>query len=1143
MKKLPLVCALTLVLSFAFAQHEKPYGTNANTPLWVQLMYSGTANEGEIVQAYESHYKTHPFVKNKHTQYYKRWLRNIARETLPQYNTKTFKENQQHYLELTQTLQDLKGPSSQWQCIGPFDFDLKAESQSYAAGAAHVYTVEQSISNPNVLYAGTATAGVWKTIDKGQNWTQLTNDMLFTSVFSIEIDHTDENTVYFEGGGSVYKTTDGGTTWNLLNDVILTSVIHDVMDLVMHPTNNQILFLASDQGFYRSLDAGASWTQQLSGAFQELEFHPTNPDIIYCVEQSGNRTYLHRSDDGGNNFALKINGWPAPISTDEQNRTEIAVSLAAPDNVYALATGEANGGSGLYGIYVSTDTAETWTFQCCGPQPGGPASLTNQNLMAWAKDGTDDGGQYYYDLALEVSETDPNKIHVAGVNHWISTDMGATFTCPSAWYDSDFDEYVHADIHDIRYFGNDLWFACDGGIFYSSNGGDTITPMMNGIAGTDFWGYGAGFQNGDVMLGGTYHNGTLLKDGNTYINGWISTGGGDNVLGHVNFGDDRKAVHDYGGKILSGDRTQPITNFQFDSLPSVTYITGASSEIVNDPRCYNIAYIGNGTGLYKTTDFGTTFQLVHSFGGQVAAIEVAWSDPDVMYISTYPGWWSTKEIWRTNDGGITWTDITPTNAQITNEDWVPYDLAVSSTDANTVWMARTSQYNGYPDMDGYNVFKSSNGGTTWNTYSTPTLDGESIVNIVHHRGTNGGVYIGTRRAVYYRNSSLTDWQLFNNNLPAVTHSTKLVPYYKGGKLRNGTNRSAYEVDFYETAPPSAQIAADRFTADCLNESIQFIDHSALSNDNPMWQWTFQGGTPNSSTQQNPVVTYSTPGFYDVSLTVTDDYGTSTQDYVAFIEYTANTTASLQEDFETSFVPAGWRLFNAAGTYNWQSFNATNGVNCTPTTVAFVDHYSIDQVGDEAELITSKVDMNGMAIPMLTYDYAYAQYGSGYEDGFRIEISNDCGTSWTMIYEEFGDSLQTVPPQGNWWEPACGDWQSMAFDLSAWSNDTIMVRFVAINDFGNNFFLDNINIDDVTEIEEKPLEQNVQLYPNPTSGAFFLATMESVDVEIYSSEGRLIKTVNNLPAGQTQLNFEGTSGLYYIRIFSEDEVVLKKLIRM
>ena len=98
------------------------------------------------------------------------------------------------------------------------------------------------------------------------------------------------------------------------------------------------------------------------------------------------------------------------------------------------------------------------------------------------------------------------------------------------------------------------------------------------------------------------------------------------------------------------------------------------------------------------------------------------------------------------------------------------------------------------------------------------LSGENITNIEYHRGSNDGIYLGTRKNVYYKNDSMTEWVLFNNNLPLSTYSTQLVPYYKEGKLKNGTNRSVWEVDFYETSSPSAQIAADKLTINCLNNN-------------------------------------------------------------------------------------------------------------------------------------------------------------------------------------------------------------------------------------------------------------------------------------------------------------------------------------
>ena len=128
------------------------------------------------------------------------------------------------------------------------------------------------------------------------------------------------------------------------------------------------------------------------------------------------------------------------------------------------------------------------------------------------------------------------------------------------------------------------------------------------------------------------------------------------------------------------------------------------------------------------------------------------------------------------------------------------------------------------------------------------------------------MYIGTRESVYYRNSSMSDWDIYDANLPKNTYSTQLIPYYREGLLRNGTSRSAYEINFYENTPPSAQIAADRLTINCINDTVRFVDHSAVRLSSASWLCSFPGGDPSSSTQENPIVVYSQPGTYDVSLT-------------------------------------------------------------------------------------------------------------------------------------------------------------------------------------------------------------------------------------------------------------------------------------
>jgi photosystem II stability/assembly factor-like uncharacterized protein len=1128
MKKI-LIFLLMFTYLNGFSQFEYSYDSQKqDLPEWINLMYNQKDDPGAIIKAYDQFYSKNQFLKNKHTQYYKRWMRSLSREIFS--TNKTYKSFS----------------SNQWECIGPWDFDIEAESRSYAPGAAHLYSIEQSKSNPNVLYAGSATAGAWRSSDKGNNWNLITSSISLSSVYSIEIDFMNENIIYISGNGSIYKSIDAGINWNITGSNNFTSLSHFIKDIKLHPQNNQILFIASDQGFYKSTDAGNTFIEIMSGDFQEIEFHPNSADTMYFIKQVGNKTEFYRSDNGGDSLILFTNGWPEPTTQDEQKRTEIAVSMADPNKIVALATGLANGGSGLYGIYISYDKGENWTFRCCGPQAGGVPSSSNINMMGWQPTGLDDGGQYYYDLALAVNPTDANIIHVGGVNHWISFDDGVSFSCPAKWSEPHKKGYVHADIHDINYFGNDLWFACDGGIFYSENFGDSIYKKMFGIAGTDFWGFGAGFKDGNVMLGGTYHNGTLLKDNNTYINDWICTDGGDNVRGFVNFGNPRIAYSDYGGKILSGDRTIPINSFAIDKQPNSSYIIGQSSQLEFDPRCYNWMYSGNDTTLWFSKNNGASFEVVHHFDASITSIEVAWSNPDVIYVATYPAWWDKKHIYRTDDAGVSWTEITPN----VSDDWITYDITVSSNDENTIWISRNSMYGSYPNYNGEKVFKSINGGQTWSNLTTNMLDDIFPTNIEHQRGSNGGVYLGTRNSVYYRNNTMSDWSIYDNNLPKPSTSVQLIPHYRKGLLFNGTNRSAYEIDLFENSPPSAQIAADKLTINCINDTVSFIDHSALRLSSASWNWSFPGGSPSSSFQENPIVIYNKAGTYDVSLTVTDAFGTSTQILNNFITYKDSTskitsTNNYKQDFEiNNFPPQAWNSPSAS--FSWQALTVDTGINCFPNKVTYIDHYNTNKRGDEAYLISNKIKLGGgnNAINYLTYDYSYSGFSAAYNDGFRIDISTDCGMSWDSIYGASGTDLQTTSYQTYEWSPTCNSWQTDSINLTqlGYNEDTIMIRFVGINDYGNQFFMDNVSIKGQNILETNFIKnQSLEIFPNPNNGEFsILSNYTNLDYTIYNSLNQKIKTGEILSELYNIKLQNPKSGIYLIR-FSNSTITFSEKI--
>ena len=406
--------------------------------------------------------------------------------------------------------------------------------------------------------------------------------------------------------------------------------------------------------------------------------------------------------------------------------------------------------------------------------------------------------------------------------------------------------------------------------------------MINGISGTDFWGFGMGFWDGEVMLGGTYHNGTLLKDNDVYLNGWISTDGGDNYRGFVNPGLDRQAYSDYNIKELSGDRTINNTTRAFNYKPNATYTTGRSSDLLFHPQYFGTWYTGSGTELRRTTDNGYTYELVYDFGVDIAAMAISRSHPDVIYACTFPDWWAEKKIYRSDDSGMNWVEITPSPAMFNNANlWVPFDIEVSGTDPDKIWILRTSMYGG-TDLDGVAVFTSADGGQTWQNLTTPMLDDQAFTSLLHQAGTDGGVYLGTRTGVFYRNAMMPDWELYSAGLPARANTVRLLPYYRKEKIRNATNRSVWERDVFEPSTPIAQAATLHDTYYCLEDSVQFRDHSILSETAATWNWSFPGGTPAVSNERNPLVSYSKPGTFDVTLTVSDVHGSDTRTFPAMV---------------------------------------------------------------------------------------------------------------------------------------------------------------------------------------------------------------------------------------------------------------------
>jgi hypothetical protein len=138
---------------------------------------------------------------------------------------------------------------------------------------------------------------------------------------------------------------------------------------------------------------------------------------------------------------------------------------------------------------------------------------------------------------------------------------------------------------------------------------------------------------------------------------------------------------------------------------------------------------------------------------------------------------------------------------------------------------------------------------------------------------------------------------------------------------------------------------------------------------------------------------------------------------------------------------------------------TNGPDCASTTAWTINYYTYSSAGQEDGLVTPAIDLAGFTGAHLTFDHAYARYDEYYSDGFRVDISSDCGSSWTNLYQASGSTLATASDNtSSSWAPAsCSEWAAHDIDLGAYDGQTIKLRFVGTCGYGQRLYFDNVAV--------------------------------------------------------------------------------------
>ncbi len=189
----------------------------------------------------------------------------------------------------------------------------------------------------------------------------------------------------------------------------------------------------------------------------------------------------------------------------------------------------------------------------------------------------------------------------------------------------------------------------------------------------------------------------------------------------------------------------------------------------------------------------------------------------------------------------------------------------------------------------------------------------------------------------------------------------------------------------------------------------------------------------------------------------DDAASNTLNGVEGTTVSAPLTADVEGGSAT---PAGWTLQNPDNSTTWTTATVTNGAACSSTTAWTIDYNSYNATGQEDRLVTPMIDLSGAAGTRLKFDHAYARYSSGYYDRFRVDISNDCGGSWSTLYDAEGSALATAPDNtgSNWQPSSCSQWLSHDIDLAAFDGQVVILRFVGVCGYGQRLYLDNVSVE-------------------------------------------------------------------------------------
>ncbi|MBI3447514.1 MAG: glycosyl hydrolase [Acidobacteria bacterium] len=682
-------------------------------------------------------------------------------------------------------------------------------------------------TDPNHIWAGAAAGGVVESTDQGATWTPVFDGQPLLPVGAVAAHPTSPNIVYvgtgeangagysYDGDG-VYRTADGGATWQPMG----LADTHRIGRIAIDPVDPQRIFVAAaggvyvpdtHRGVYRSLDGGVSWTQVLfvaptAGAI-DVAIDPGNPVRIYAAIWEHYSTPTHwiaggvnsgiwQSVDGGDTWARLANGLPAPSGS--VGRIGLAIAASSPQTVYALYL---NDPGALMGVYRTADAGSSWGRV---DTPGSPP----QSIF---------GGAGYYFGQIRVDPADAQVVYVLDVYWSRSTNGGATWT--------NFVSGLHVDNHDLAILPGRLYMATDGGFYRSADGGGTWTQAAS-LPVSQFYDLGIDPSNTLARYGGLQDNGSVrTKTGG--LSNWAMVNGGDGLQCEVDPLDSKRVYCEsqFGGIVRS-------TNGGNTFAGAVSGIATSdrrnwNAPITHDPSTSQRLYTGT-TRVYRSTNGAQSWaaisgdltngppalasqarggapassHLASTVAGTITTIAVSRIDSNILWAGTDDG-----NVWVTTNAGALWTqiDVPGRSEWVTRLEADPFATGGAFV-----------TFSGYRDGSPLpRIFRTSDYGAAWADISGGLPDVPlNCVSADPAADDRGRIFVCSDLGVEVSDDFGGRWSMLGSGLPGVVvHDLDLIASTR--ELFAGTHaRGMYRFDLTQLGPADADGDGSNNLTDC-----------------------------------------------------------------------------------------------------------------------------------------------------------------------------------------------------------------------------------------------------------------------------------------------------------------------------------------